>query len=309
MALLKNKKFLGGIAVAVSLVAGVSVKTLLFSSDEVSFASGAELTAYYDSLGYTLDGVVAGEAIVPRLLLEKVPSKWRGIQGADARKDVFFRTMLPLVLEANGKVTRDRARLLQLQSRAEKGQPIDGDDLVWLRGLAEKYEVEDWQGIDESNQLDRLVRRVDVVPVSLALIQAAVESAYGRSRFAREGNALFGQWAWGKGMEPADQRDGKGDYRVAAFKSPLASVEAYLLNLNTHPAYQDFRVRRAAIRAQGDDVLRGLDLVGGLSAYSEKGEAYLEILSKAIRANGLGRFDGASMAAEEAVKLVPNLRR
>jgi len=306
VAFLKNKKLLGGIAVTVSLVAGVSVKTVLFPSDEFSFANGVELTAYYDSRGYTLTGVAAEGAVVPRLLLEKVPSKWRGVHGADARKDIFFRTMLPLVLEANGKVTHDRTRLLKLRERVKEDLSLKGDDLEWLRQLAEKYELEDWQGIDEPSEFDRLVRRVDAVPVSLALVQAAVESAYGRSRFAREGNALFGQWTWGKGMEPADQRSGKGDYRVAAFKSPLASVEAYLLNLNTHPAYQDFRMRRATLRAQGEEVLKGLDLVGGLSAYSEKGEAYLNVLSEAIRVNGLGRFNGARMAVEEPVMLVPD---
>jgi len=305
----KRKSVWGGAAIAVTVVAGISIKTLMVPSDQVPFVGGADLASYYDSKGYELDKVAAGEALVPRLLLSKIPAVWDDGKDIPARKSVFYRTMLPLILEANSLVARDRAQILYLRPRLEKRQPIHGSELEWLRQLAKKYKISDWRSVGQAHVLDALERRVDIVPVSLALVQAAVESAYGTSRFAREGNALFGQWAWGKGMEPKEKRGGKGDYRVAAFETPLDSVNAYLRNLNTHRAYKGFRERRAALRKEGAEVVRGIDLIPELMAYSEKGKAYLDILSSSIKANGLDRYDGARMSFETPMKLVPTPRR
>ena len=309
MSSFKRKTLLGGAGIAIAVAAGISVKTLLISPDEVPFNGGDELAAYYDSKGYSLDKVAAGEAYVPRLLLSKIPDVWDDGSNIAARKNVFYRTMLPLILEANSMVARDRAQILYLRPRIEKHQPIHGSELEWLRQTANKYKIVDWRSVGKAEVLDALERRVDVVPISLALVQAAVESAYGTSRFAREGNALFGQCDWSEGMEPKEKRSGKGDYHVASFKTPLQSIKAYLHNLNTHRAYKGFRARRAALRKEGAEVVRGIDLLRELGGYSEKGAAYLDVLSEAIRGNGLERFDSARLAAENPMHLVPVPRR
>jgi Bax protein len=151
--------------------------------------------------------------------------------------------------------------------------------------------------------------RVDAVPVSLALAQAAYESGYATSRFATEGNALFGQWRWGHGLVPHEQRGDKGDYRIAVFVTPLESAAAYMLNPNTHPSYRRFRMAREAQRhAMGDEtaaVLTGLALAATLKLYAEEGEVYVETLQGIICDNGLCRLDGAQLSAGPVIKLFP----
>jgi len=303
---IKNKKLLGGAAITAAIVIGVSVKSLLFPGDRIEFSDGAELAAYFDAQDYRLASVAAGEIDVPRLLLAGIPEGWGLENDVERRKRVFFRATLPLVLEANALVARDRARVLYLRPRIENRQPIHGSELEWLRQLARKYEIKNWRDVSDPKVLDELELRVDVVPVSLGLVQAAVESGYGTSRFAREGNALFGQWTWGEGLTPEKQRDGKGDYKIAAFETPLHSVKSYILNLNTHTAYKGFRARRAELRSEGKDVLNGTELLPELSAYSEKGQAYLDILAEAIEVNKLSGLDGAKLAENDPKSLVPN---
>ena len=147
--------------------------------------------------------------------------------------------------------------------------------------------------------------RVDEVPVSLVLAQAANESGWGTSRFAAEGNALFGQWSFGgSGMLPSEQRASLGDYRVAAFESPLLSVIAYMRNLNTHNAYARLRELRAAARAAGEEP-SGYELAAGLDRYSERGQDYVDELRSMIDFNGLRPTDETYLAEEPVYLLVP----
>ena len=126
-----------------------------------------------------------------------------------------------------------------------------------------------------SEDLEELLNRIDNVPASLALAQSAEESGWGTSRFSDLGNAVFGQWTWAsEGMQPTEQRAGIGDYRIANFETPLASVPAYMRNLNTHHAYKSFRKRRAELRARGEPI-RGAGLVHTLGSYSERGQDYI----------------------------------
>ena len=139
---------------------------------------------------------------------------------------------------------------------------------------------------------------------ALALAQAALESGWGTSRFTSEGNALFGQWSYKAGMTPGQQRAAeKGDYRIAAFKAPLDSVGAYLLNLNSNQAYADFRARRADLRA-AEKVPTGPDLVDTLTNYSERKEVYVHLLRDIIARNDLAPFDHAELADERIKYLI-----
>ena len=161
-----------------------------------------------------------------------------------------------------------------------------------------------------SERLDRdafteLLMRVDVVPPSLSLAQAASESGWGTSRFAAEGNSLFGQWTWGKGLKPTEQRTSKlGDYRVAAFDSTAQAAYSYALNLNTARAYRALRLKRADLRRQNLRI-SGTVLAETLVNYSERGQAYVDDLKALIRENRLDDADDASPRHMTVIHIVP----
>ncbi len=224
-----------------------------------------------------------------------------------SRKRVFVRSVLPHILAENDRILRQRKALeIALRRARAQGRLTEFQTLLVLR-LAKAYRVEitpDDLVRDPVSAVRRLLRRADVVPVSLALAQAAVESAWGTSRFAREGNSLFGQWVFssGKGMAPRERPAG-ARYAVAAFPDLAASVRGYMRNLNTLWAYASFRELREALRAQGSP-LRGAELAQGLLMYSTRREAYVEDLVRVIRQNRFGRFDPARLVPvpESAVR-------
>ncbi len=274
------------------------------------FASYTDVEPLFEELGYTPEAWQAGSRVVPRLFVTNIPERWRDKTSKEvstkAKKRLFFRALAPLVLRANELVLLDRARLETLATQLEGGKALSDDDAGWLTGLAQSYRA---IGKDETaageELIPELLTRVDAVPVSLALSQAAEESGWGTSRFAAEGNSLFGQWTWGgKGMTPEDQRSGMGDYKMAAFESPLASVQGYIRNLNTHQAYADLRTERARLRGAGEPVT-GSALAKTLVHYSERGEAYVESLETIIRVNGLAAADATTLKEMKPIYLVP----
>ncbi|MBK1726727.1 glucosaminidase domain-containing protein, partial [Halorhodospira neutriphila] len=206
----------------------------------------------------------------------------------EQRKEVFFRVLTPIVLAENARLREARGFVQRSAGRLDE---LSADEQRRLEALAAYYGVErDGEGFTE-----RLLRRLDEVPVSLALAQAANESGWGTSRFTREGNNLFGEWTWTEeGLVPQQREAGKS-HRVRIFPSLKASVRSYLHNLNTHRAYAGFRERRAAMRERGEP-LDGAALAGGLKAYSERGSAYIEELRAMIRHNGLERLRGLRLA-------------
>ena len=203
----------------------------------------------------------------------------------ETRKQAFFDYLAPRVRRANAEVLAERRRLLTLEQRIEAGRAPGWWDRRWLRGLALDYELEPDPDRAVADTIELLKKRVDIVPPELALVQAAVESGWGRSRFAREANNLFGHWCYepGCGLVPARRNSG-ARHEVAAFDSPQQSIERYLHNLNTHPPYRPFRERRARLREQ-QRPLRAAELVDGLLQYSERREAYVEEIETVLRAN------------------------
>lgn len=201
------------------------------------------------------------------------------------RKQAFFGYLAPLVQDENVRIQAQRDRLLALERRLEAGQDAGWWDRRWLRARAIEYELEAETDRSAKESVAELKLRIDTVPPALALVQAAAESAWGRSRFAVEANNLFGQWCYepGCGLVPNRRPDG-AVHEVAAFDSPRESVERYLNNLNTHPAYAPLRRIRAALRAQGQRP-RAMALADGLLRYSERREAYVEEVKAVIRAN------------------------
>jgi Bax protein len=261
----------------------------LLKPKEIAFVpSVVKLRQLFARIEYDLDTVRSGERMVPPLYLASVPRGMRKIQQPAERKQVFLRMMLPLVLKANEGVRAERNRLLRIKHAQETGTAISDDDRVYLKNMARRYGV-------RKPSIDLLLARVDILPVSIALAQSAIESGWGTSRFVLEGNAPFGQWTTAsfKGLVPKDRTDGK-THKIRAFDDLYESVRSYIHNLNTHRAYRRFRAMRETMRASGAR-LDSLTLISSLKSYSEKGDAYVKLLKNVIVVNQLEPLDRARL--------------
>ena len=257
-----------------------------------------------DSLNYTPEAWQAGIREVPRLNWVKVPERWRETTSKEievkVKKQIFFRVLAPLALEANEDIEAERNQLVRLAEKSSSSW--SSDETEWFEHLKEKYKVSSG---DQPSAVAELIKRVDIIPLSLALAQSAEESGWGTSRFAAEGNALFGQWAWGKdAMKPKEQREGMGDYGLRKFDTPLQSMEAYMLNLNTHNAYKALRERRAELRSASQPVT-GSELAKTLTKYSERGQEYVETLLGIMRVNHLAQADEAYLGDGPVILVFP----
>ncbi len=248
----------------------------------------AGLQEAFDRAEYDLEETRSGEAPVPRLRLVMLPRDLPEVPDIDRRKTVFLSLLLPLVLEANAHVAIERRRLRAAIEKRAAGQKLPQDLREWLAKLAKRYK-------GSPNRPEDLLLRVDTVPPSLVLAQAAAESGWGTSRFAIQGNAIFGQWttAGGRGLVPLQRPEGK-TYKVRSFDRLIDSVNAYLLNLNTHRSYRNFRRTRAEMRRAGNP-LDGAKLAEELRHYSETGDDYVELLQGIIRKNRLSPLDRANL--------------
>jgi Bax protein len=261
--------------------------------------SAAWLADYHRALGYSLDEVRRAGQPVPRVMLAELPMDLAKIEPTPLRKQLFIEGLLPIVLGVNERIAGDRDRLVALLDRQKAGEAISGRDNTWLKEIAMRY---------GSMDAGELLRRVDVVPPSLAIAQAAIESGWGSSRFARQGNALFGQRVYGpSGMQPAGLSADAG-FGVRDFETLGAAVAAYADNLNSFSAYDALRAKRASLRAQGQ-LPDGLSLAGTLLRYSELGGDYVAQVRELIRINGLGALDKARLAATRARSMLPAERQ
>lgn len=259
----------------------------------------------FHSRDYRIDQVRSGVLPVPRLVLTDLPTGIKALENSDDRKAVFVKTLLPLVLMANERIERDRDRLRRLHVVRANGQSLSPQDRLWLADLATRY------GVKAEGEVNTkaLLQRVDIVPASLALAQAAEESGWGTSRFAQKGNALFGQLTWNaehEGIVPRNRRQGE-THRFRSFDDPKASVDSYIHNLNTHRAYAQFRQMRAGLRVQ-EKPIDGLQLATALVSYSERGEDYIRTIRQLIRVNGLGDFDKAVLRDDMGEEILGPLK-
>ena len=267
--------------------------------------SWAGLMESFNRQGFELaEGAERTEAplLVPRVFVAELPHDWRDLNDPGQRKRVFTTVLLPLVLRANEILFERRSRLLEVMAQSRKGARISARDRAWLLALAEGYDVEATEVTDKL--LIKLKGMVDIVPPSLAIAQAAIESGWGTSRFAAEGNALYGQWAEeGEGAMVPAERDAGRTYAIKSFDSLQDSVLAYMHNLNTHRAYRAFRAARAKMREK-DRRIAGDALARHLGAYSERGERYIRDLNAIMSQNGLAVLDGAALRARPGKELV-----
>jgi Bax protein len=219
---------------------------------------------------------------------ERIPD-FRVYEAGTARKSAFFDFVRPLIEAENRHVLEDRRHLEALAHEADHGWL----ERWWLARLAEEYRLEPDE-LESDELIDALLLRVDAVPVSLALAQAAKESGWGTSRFARQGNNLFGEWCFEPGCGLVPQGRGKGrSYEVEAFASPEDAVASYVRNVNTHDAYRGFRRERARLRAAGQP-LSGLRLANELGHYSVRREEYVNEVKRMIIVNDLEERPGSA---------------
>lgn len=257
----------------------------------VSHPTTQKVTDVFDNLGYDLQSVIAGREEVPRLFLASMPADLLKVREIRLKKRIFFKSVLPLILQVNEEILVDRRRLWTLRAQMKLGQRIKAADRLWLIVMAERYKV-------KQGNMDEILHRVDVIAPSLALAQAAAESGWGTSRFAREGNAIFGEWTFSRtnALTPRARDEGK-THAIRAFPSLLDSVRSYAFNLNTHRAYRKLRVSRSAMRRNGEPI-EGMVLASGLLSYSERGAEYVEIIRSIIDANNLHRLDDARLRGQ-----------
>ncbi len=228
---------------------------------------------------------------VPRVYLKQLPYDWPASLLVEDRKDMFFAAVLPLVLAENESIQSDRARLLPILQKIDTDLDVGWWDRRFLEKIVKMYDL------PEINS-ERLRRRVAPIPVSIALAQAAIEAGWGTSRFAKEGNALFGQWVWNEnaGIIPAERRAG-ASHAVRQFDDLRQSVRAYAHNLNTHDAYRNFRMRRASLMdKRAERVKVGIQLAGTLLRYSERREEYVSELRGVIRVNNLDNLNSFKLS-------------
>tara|TARA_B100000902_G_C27268813_1_gene895148 strand:+ start:304 stop:1449 length:1146 start_codon:yes stop_codon:yes gene_type:complete len=236
----------------------------------------------FDDTDYKLKDVRKTKLVKP-VALTLLPQEIKMIENTNERKEFFIQIILPLILQENLNIKLDRKRLFSIINKSNNSSL----ERKWLDKKYKQYGV-------TSKDLSILKIRMDTIPVSLAIAQAAKETGWGTSRFAQEGNALFGQWTWsGEGLKPKEAEENKG-HKVMKFNVLQASVRAYQRNLNTHNSYKNFRLARAQLRDL-DKPLDSIILSEFLNNYAQTGEKYVEVLQKIIRQNNLKDFDDSKL--------------
>ena len=271
---------------------GLNIENLfedIFSIEEVPTdtvrLSAETINELFRDTKYDLD-IVRKKKIVKPINLSLLPSEIRNIESTKKKKSLFIKIVLPLILEENNRIIVDRKKLFKILNKNMNSDT----EKKWLNSKFKQYGV-------LNKDTSTLKVRMDIVPVSLAIAQAAKESGWGTSRFAIEGNALFGQWTWsGEGIKPAGI-DSEEKHKVMKFKVLKASVRAYQRNLNTHGSYKQFRSERANMR-DSDVELDSLILADFLDKYAATGKEYTKIIKQIIKQNNLQDFD--------KVKLLPS---
>ena len=240
------------------------------------------VASLFEDLDYDLSKVRKSKKVKP-FYISLLPKDISLIEDIRERKELFIKIVLPLILQENEKIKEDREKLFKVLAKKSNSK----QERNWLKRKFKEYKI-------KNSDISELKIRMDIVPVSLAIAQAAIESGWGTSRFALEGNALYGQWTWSdNGLKPLDNDDDQ-DHKVMRFKILTASIKAYKKNLNTHSGYIEFREARANLRNRNEKVT-GLKLTQYLDKYSAQGKKYTEILKITIKKNSLSDFENAKL--------------
>ena len=232
----------------------------------------------FEDVEYDLKTVRYQKRVKP-IYFTQFPKDLDEIKDTKLKKETFIKIVLPLVVAENDKILDDKIKLKRITAK----KMTTDKEKSWLRLKLREYKV-------KNSDISELNKRMDIIPVSIALAQAAKESGWGTSRFALEGNAIFGQWTWtGQGIEPLNKGKNEG-HKILRFPILRASVKAYKNNLNTHKGYSEFREKRYSIRKR-NKTIKGLDLTDTLDRYAQTGKEYTDILEQIIKQNDLSDFE------------------
>ena len=228
-------------------------------------------------------GVVRSNKLVKPIYFTQFPKDLDALKSTQLKKETFIKIVLPLVVAENERILADREKLKILSVKKFTTDP----EKQWIRQKLLEYKV-------KKGDLKELLVRMDIIPTSIALAQAAKESGWGTSRFALEGNAIFGQWTWsGQGIAPLERANDK-NHKILKFPILRASVKAYKNNLNTHKSYSKFRAKRLNLREK-KKIISGLELTETLNNYAQTGSEYTKILNQIIKQNRLTDFELVSL--------------
>jgi Bax protein len=246
----------------------------------------------FEDLEYDLDNV-RNKKLVKPIYFTRLPKDLDSIRSNSRKKETFLKILLPLVVAENERIQKDRSYLLKIIKENQSKENTN-----WINKKYKEYKI-------PKKNIDELIEKLDIIPNSIALAQAAKESGWGTSRFALEGNAIFGQWTWnGVGMAPLEKDENK-NHKILKFPLLRASVKAYITNLNTHSGYKSFRKKRLELRTNNKN-LSGLDLIHELDNYAETGKEYTKVLEQIIKQNDLDEFETVTIddfKKESQVKL------
>ena len=232
----------------------------------------------FEDVEYDLKQVRYQKKVKP-IYFTQFPKDLDEIKDTQLKKETFIKIVLPLVVAENDKILNDRMKLKKIVSK----KMTSDKEKLWLRQKLREYKV-------KNSDMKELQKRMDIIPVSIALAQAAKESGWGTSRFALEGNAIFGQWTWtGQGIEPLNKGKHEG-HKILRFPILRASVKAYKNNLNTHKVYSEFREKRSKLRKRNRKI-KGTELTDTLDKYAQTGKEYTKILEQIINQNDLSDFE------------------
>ena len=244
--------------------------------------SASTIKQLFKDTNYNLDDVRKKKLVKP-ISLSLLPEEMKMIENTKKRKELFIQIILPLVIKENNYIRAERKKLFNILNKSHN----TNSEKKWLEQKFKQYGV-------VNKDLSTLKVRMDEIPISMAIAQAAKETGWGTSRFAQEGNALFGQWTWtGEGIKPAGA-EVDSTHKVMRFNVLQASVKAYHRNLNTHSSYKDFRRVRAELRDEGK-ALDSIVLSEYLDKYAQTGKKYIKILQQIIKQNKLTDFDDAKL--------------
>ena len=236
----------------------------------------------FKDVEYDLKTVRYQKKVKP-IYFTQFPKDLDEIKDTRLKKETFIKIVLPLVVAENEKILDDKIKLKKIISKKKTTEK----EKSWLRLKLREYKV-------KNSDFAELDKRMDIIPVSIALAQAAKESGWGTSRFALEGNAIFGQWTWtGQGIEPLNKGKHEG-HKILRFPILRASVKAYKNNLNTHKGYAEFREKRSTYRKRNKSI-KGLNLTDTLDRYAQTGKEYTEILEQIIKQNNLSDFESVQL--------------
>ena len=251
------------------------------------FHNWVDLNKYYKKNNF-IPEILTQENIGHLPIISELPDDFSEIQDVPTKKKLFYLVTLPLIYNTNTSIMQERRMVINIEKKFARKE-LNKNETDEIIKLSKKYKL-DYSEFN-TKLFRKLKQRINIIPVSLALGQAIIESGWGQSRFATEGNALYGQWTTSedKGIIPQD-RDEDKTHAVLKFKNLSESVEAYMFNINTHQAYYNFRViRRIDERIKYTDPISMK--VKYLAAYAEIGDKYVDKLELIIASNNLQEFD------------------